>query len=283
MALNRPGGTAIVSLPNSDMSVAASERQGLESDLRRAIAQDELELHYQPIIDAKTSRICGAETLIRWRHPTKGMIPPDQFIPLAEETGLITQIGEWVLLNACKEAVTWPADVKVAVNLSAVQFRKDDLPDIVMCALVELGLPPQQLELEITETALIESAADCLPALRQFKNLGIAIALDDFGTGYSSLSQLTMFPFDKIKIDKSFTQNMTKRTECAAIISATLHLAQSLGMATTAEGVETVQQYQLLRMAGVTSLQGYLFKRPCPAAEIDFDGVHNVPGLESAA
>jgi diguanylate cyclase (GGDEF)-like protein/PAS domain S-box-containing protein len=266
-----------------EMSVAASERQGLERDLRRAITQEEFELHYQPIIDTKTRKICGAEALIRWRHPTKGMIPPDQFIPLAEETGLIAQIGEWVLLTACIEAVSWPASVKVAVNLSPVQFRKSNLPDVVMYALAQSGLPPEQLELEITETALIESAADCLPALRQFKNLGIAVALDDFGTGYSSLSQLTMFPFDKIKIDKSCTQNLTKRTECAAIVSATLTLAQSLDIATTAEGVETVQQYQLLRMAGVTSLQGYLFKRPGPASEIDFDGVYTVPEVEDAA
>jgi diguanylate cyclase (GGDEF)-like protein len=266
-----------------EMSAAASERQDLECDLRRAIAQDELELHYQPIIETKSGKICGAEALIRWRHPTKGMIPPEQFIPLAEETGLIAQIGEWVLHTACIEAATWPADIKVAVNLSPVQFRKSNLPDVVMYTLAQSGLPPERLELEITETALIESAADCLPALRQFKNLGIAIALDDFGTGYSSLSQLTMFPFDKIKIDKSFIQNLTKRTECAAIISATLTLALSLDMATTAEGVETVQQYQLLRLAGVTSLQGYLFQRPALAADIDFDGVYNVPGLENAA
>jgi predicted signal transduction protein with EAL and GGDEF domain len=266
-----------------EMSVAASERQGLESDLRRAIAQDELELHYQPIIDTKTHKICGAEALIRWRHPTKGMIPPDQFIPLAEETGLIAEIGEWVLLTACIEAATWPTSIKVAVNLSPVQFRKRNLPDVVMYALAQSGLPSERLELEITETALMESAADCLPTLRQFKNLGVAIALDDFGTGYSSLSQLTMFPFDKIKIDKSFTQNLTNRAECAAIISATLTLAQSLDIATTAEGVETVQQYQLLRLAGVTSLQGHLFKCASLATDIDFDCVYSIPELEDAA
>lgn len=266
-----------------EMSVAASERHSLESDLRRAIAQDELELHYQPIIDTKTRKTCGAEALIRWRHPTKGMISPDQFIPLAEETGLIIQIGEWVLLTACTEAATWPTGVKVAVNLSPVQFRKSNLPEVVMYVLAQSGLPPERLELEITETALIELAVDCLPILRQFKNLGLAIALDDFGTGYSSLSQLTMFPFDKIKIDKSFTQNLTRRTECAAIISATLTLAQSLDIATTAEGVETVEQYQLLGLAGVTSMQGYLFKDAGPAAEINFDDVYSIPGLEDAA
>jgi diguanylate cyclase (GGDEF)-like protein len=265
------------------MIKTASARHELESELRRALQQDEFELHYQPIVDTKTRKICGAEALIRSRHPTKGMIFPDRFIPLAEETGLITQIGEWVLHTACSDAASWPSGVKVAVNLSAVQFRKSNLVDVVMYALAKSGLPPERLELEITETALIESATECLPALRVFKNLGITVALDDFGTGYSSLSHLTIFPFDKIKIDKSFTQNMTKRTDCAAIISATLTLAQSLKIATTAEGVETKEQYQLLRLAGVTSLQGYLFKRPGPAFEIDFDSVYGKLEMEDAA
>jgi diguanylate cyclase (GGDEF)-like protein/PAS domain S-box-containing protein len=266
-----------------EMSMAASARHELENELRRALQQDELELYYQPIVDTKTRLICGAEALMRWRHPTKGMIMPDQFIPLAEETGMITQIGEWLLHTACIDAVSWPAPIKVAINLSAVQFRKNNLVDIVICALAESGLPPERLELEITETALIESATECLPALRQFKNLGIAIALDDFGTGYSSLSQLMMFPFDKIKVDKSFTQNLTKRTECAAIIAATLTLARSLDIATTAEGVETLEQYRLLRVAGVTSLQGYLFQAPCPSAQIDFNSGYDIPEVENAA
>jgi len=254
-----------------DMGAAAGERLALEHDLRRALQQNELELVYQPIVDAKTLKICAAEALLRWRHPTRGVIYPDKFIPLAEETGLIAQIGEWVLSTACTDAVSWPADVKVAVNLSPVQFRKTNLPEVVVSALTRSSLAPQRLELEMTETALIESAAECLPAFQRFKSLGIAIALDDFGTGYSSLSQLTMFPFDRIKIDKSFTQNLTKRADCAAIISATLTLANNLNIATTAEGVETAEQCRLLRLAGVTSLQGYLFKRPVPAAEIEFD------------
>ena len=218
-----------------------------------------------------------------WRHPTKGMILPDQFIPLAEETGMITQLGEWLLQTACSEAARWPKEIKVAVNFSAIQFRKNNLVDVVMCALAQSGLPPERLELEITETALIESATECLPILRQFKNLGISIALDDFGTGYSSLSQLMMFPFDKIKVDKSFTQNLTKRTECAAIIAATLTLARSLDIATTAEGVETVEQYRLLRLAGVTSLQGYLFQPPCQSSQINFDHIYKLPEIEDAA
>jgi len=266
-----------------ELSEIASARQEIESDLRRAIQQSEFELHYQPIVDSKTRKIHSVEALVRWRHPSKGLIYPDLFIPLAEETGLITQIGEWVLRAACAEAATWPAEIKVAVNLSLVQFRKTNLPDLVMRILVESGLRPERLELEITETALIESAAECLPALRQFKSMGITIVLDDFGTGYSSLSQLAMFPFDRIKIDKSFTQNLTKRSECAAIVSATLTLAQSLDIATTAEGVETVDQYRLLRLAGVTSLQGYLFKRPGPASEIDFAGIYGGVALDHAA
>ena len=266
-----------------EMSLAASARHELENELRRALQQDEFELQYQPIVDTKTLQICGAETLIRWRHPTKGTILPDQFIPLAEETGMITQLGEWLLQTACADAASWPVDIKVAVNLSAVQFRKNNLVDVVLCALAQTGLPPERLELEITETALIESATECLPVLRQFKNLGIAVALDDFGTGYSSLSQLMMFPFDKIKVDKSFTQNLTKRTECAAIIAATLTLARSLDIATTAEGVETVAQYRLLRLAGVTSLQGYLFQPPCSSSEIDFASAYNIPEIENAA
>jgi predicted signal transduction protein with EAL and GGDEF domain len=266
-----------------EMSLAASARHELENELRRALQQDEFELQYQPIVDTKTLQICGAEALIRWRHPTKGTILPDQFIPLAEETGMITQLGEWLLQTACADAASWPVDIKVAVNLSAVQFRKNNLVDVVLCALAQTGLPPERLELEITETALIESATECLPVLRQFKNLGIAVALDDFGTGYSSLSQLMMFPFDKIKVDKSFTQNLTKRTECAAIIAATLTLARSLDIATTAEGVETVAQYRLLRLAGVTSLQGYLFQPPCSSSEIDFASAYNIPEIENAA
>ncbi len=254
-----------------EMGAAAGERLALESDLRRALQQDELELVYQPIVDAKTLKICAAEALLRWRHPTRGVIYPDRFIPLAEETGQIAEIGEWVLATACADAVNWPADGKVAGNLSPVHFRKTYLPALGGSALTRSGLAPQRLELEMTETALIESAAECLPAFQRFKSLGIAIALDDFGTGYSSLSHLTMFPFDRIKIDKSFTQNLTKRADCAAIISATLTLANNLNIATTAEGVETADQCRLLRLAGVTSLQGYFFKRPVPVAEIEFD------------
>lgn len=268
---------------DSEMVENANTRQAIESDLRRAIRQDELELHYQPIVDSKTRKISSVEALIRWRHPTKGVIPPDQFIPLAEETNLINEIGEWVLHTACTDAASWPSHIKVAVNLSPVQFRNQNFPDAVMSALALSGLAAERLELEITETALMESASECLSALQQFKALGIAVALDDFCTGYSSLSQLTVFPFDKIKIDKSFVQSIGKRTDCTAIISATLTLAKSLDIATTAEGVETAEQYRLLRLIGVTSLQGHLFKRPCRASEIDFECVYSDPRIENAA
>jgi len=251
-------------------SAAANDQRQIEDDLRSAITLGQLELHYQPIVDATTMDTRGVEALLRWRHPQKGLINPEQFVPSAEASGLITRIGEWVLLTACMEAANWPSTIKLAVNLSAVQFRSPRLADQVICALAQSGLPPERLELEITETALVRNQSECLAVLRQFKAVGISIALDDFGTGYSSLSHLTTFPFDKIKIDKSFTQNITKRADSAAVISAILALAQSLDVETTAEGVETEEQLKLLRMAGVSSIQGHLIKRPGPASELRF-------------
>jgi len=265
------------------MVEAAGARREVETELRRAVQNGELVLQYQPIVNSRTRKICAVEALIRWQHPVKGVISPAEFIPIAEETGLIGPIGEWVLRNACAEAAKWPEDIKLAVNLSAVEFRKPNLGEVVASALAQSGLSPDRLELEITETALLQSASECLPVLRQFKNLGIAVALDDFGTGYSSLNQLTMFPFDRIKIDQSFIRGMTKRADCAAIISATLTLASSLNIATTAEGVETEDQYRILRMAGITALQGYFFKRPGPADELDFEGTYGPLRVEEAA
>jgi diguanylate cyclase (GGDEF)-like protein len=262
---------------------AAVEKHILENELRRALTQNEFEVHFQPIVDTKTLKMCSAEALIRWRHPEKGYIPPDQFIPLAEETGTILQIGEWVLQAACKEAANWPPQVKVAVNVSAVQLRSPNLLDYVMCVLVDSGLPPERLELEITETALIEQGAECVTLLKKLKNLGITIALDDFGTGYSSLNQLTMFPFDRIKIDKSFTSNMTSRSDCAAIISAVLALAKSLNIRTTAEGVERDEQMRILRIAGVSTVQGFLIQPPCPAAELKLNGSYDLGVAKNAA
>ena len=265
------------------LAQAAVEKHLLGNELRQALERGEFEVHYQPIVDTKTLKMCSAEALIRWRHPIKGMVLPDHFIPFAEESGAIVNIGEWILHAACREASKWPSSVKVAVNLSAVQLRSPNLLDYVMCVLVETGLSPERLELEVTETALIEHEAECLVLLRRLKNLGITVVLDDFGTGYSSLSQLTMFPFDKIKIDKSFTKNMTYRADCAAIISAVLALAHSLDIQTTAEGVEKEDQLRILRLAGVSTVQGYFIQRPCPASELKFDDLPVTGVVEDAA
>jgi diguanylate cyclase (GGDEF)-like protein/PAS domain S-box-containing protein len=265
------------------MTADADARHLLEYDLREALSRGELEVHYQPVIDVRTRKPVGVEALVRWRHPRKGFIPPDQFIPLAEETGLIIPLGEFVLLRACTDAASWPEHIKVAVNLSLVQFRKCNLFDVILCALVESGLSPERLELEITESILLENELDILAVIRQLKNLGVSLALDDFGTGYSSLSYLTKFPFDKIKIDKSFTQNLTKRKECAAIIASVHALAVGLDILTTAEGVETEQQFEILRDAGINLIQGYLFGRPRPVSELDFAPVDAPSRVESAA
>ena len=266
-----------------DMSTIADARQKLETELREALARNELELHYQPIVDFKTLELCGMEALIRWRHPQRGLVPPVQFIPLAEETGLINRIGEWILERACTDAAAWPMPIKVSVNLSPVQLNNPNLLDIVLCALVESGLPPARLELEITETALFKNDVDCLAVMRRLKNLGVSIALDDFGTGYSSLAQLTMFPFDKIKIDKSFTQSLGVRPECAAIVAAVITLTQKLGITTTAEGIETLEQFRELTLAGVDTAQGYLLDRPIPLADLDFNRIYGDRLVESAA
>jgi EAL domain-containing protein (putative c-di-GMP-specific phosphodiesterase class I) len=254
----------------------------VETELSQAVRNNELKLHYQPIIDTQTNKICGAEALIRWHHPIKGTISPDQFIPLAEQNGLIHQIGKWVLYTACSEAARWPVDVKLAINLSPAQLRRANLYDMVMDALAHSGLAPARLELEITETALIESATECLPTLRQLKSIGITVALDDFGTGYSSLSQLTMFPFDKVKIDRSFVRELGKRSDCAAIVCAIANLGKALNIVTTAEGVETQEQLALARTAGCSLVQGYLFGGAVPLSELDFGNVVVKPTIRRA-
>jgi EAL domain-containing protein (putative c-di-GMP-specific phosphodiesterase class I) len=259
------------SLYHPAMLEVVQTQQSAESELRDAIARDEFELHYQPVVDVKTRRLCGAEALVRWRHPTKGLIAPDQFIPLAESTGLIVPLGEWIMQRACADAASWPAHVKIAVNISAVQFRRGNLFDVILCTLVETGLAPERLELEITETSLLENQEAHLTTIRQLKNLGISMALDDFGTGYSSLTYLTNFPFDKIKIDSTFAQGVLNRRDCVAVVSSVLALAHGLGTITTVEGIETEQQFEYMRNAGVDLAQGYLFGRPVPFAQFDFD------------
>jgi EAL domain-containing protein (putative c-di-GMP-specific phosphodiesterase class I) len=235
------------------------------------------------LVDVNTRRTAGFEALVRWRHPDRGLLLPGEFIPLAEETGLIKPLGEWILQRACADAVTWPAHLNLAVNISPVQLAQPDLLQIVLCALVESSLAPERLELEITETALFDARVDYVKLIRQLKNLGVSIALDDFGTGYSSLSYLTMFPFDKIKIDRSFTLNLTKRSDCAAIVSAVLALGHGLDIETAAEGVETEQQFSILRAAGVTFVQGNLFGLPLPATALEFDGAGAADRVHSAA
>jgi diguanylate cyclase (GGDEF)-like protein len=255
---------------HSDMTAEVDARHQLENEMREGLSRNEFVLHYQPVFDAETREPRGAEALVRWQHPRQGLIAPDRFIPLAEDTGLIVQLGEWILQKACADAVSWPNHIKVAINLSSVQFRKGDLFDIILCALVDSGLPPERLELEITESVLLENEANYRLVLQQLRNIGVSIVLDDFGTGYSSLGYLTAFPVDKIKIDKAFTQGLIERAECAAVIASVLTLARGLDIATTAEGVETEEQYDMLRAAGVNQVQGYLFASPRPSSELAF-------------
>jgi diguanylate cyclase (GGDEF)-like protein len=256
---------------HATMREMALTQQLAETELRDAIAREEFELHYQPVVDVNTRLISGAEALVRWRHPTKGLIAPDKFIPLAESTGLIVALGGWILRRACADAASWPSPAKIAINISGVQFQKGNLFDVVLCALVETGLGPERLELEITETSLLDNQEAHLATIRQLKNLGISMALDDFGTGYSSVTYLTNFPFDKIKIDRSFTQGVLNRRDCAAVVTSVLALAQGLGLKTTAEGIETEGQFEYMRKAGVDFAQGYLFGRPVPISQFDLN------------
>jgi diguanylate cyclase (GGDEF)-like protein/PAS domain S-box-containing protein len=253
-----------------EMTVEADARYRLRNEIRDAIAGNQFELNYQPVFDVKSREVCGVEALVRWRHPVKGVLSPDTFIPLAEESGLIVALGEWILERACNDAASWPSHIKVAVNLSAAQFRKEGLFEVILYALVDSGLAPERLELEITESVLLENEADYRGMLQQLKQIGVSIVLDDFGQGYSSLGYLTRFPVDKIKIDKAFTQGLSKRVECTAVIAAVLTLARSLDIVTTAEGVETEEQMELLRAAGVNFVQGFLLGRPVPASRLDF-------------
>lgn len=268
---------------DEDLGEKAISRLQLVNDMRAALSRDEFELHYQPLFDTATSRPCGMEALVRWRHPVAGLLYPDRFIGIAEETGLMERLGQWILQRACADAASWPQDIKVAVNLSAAQFRAGTLFDVILCVLVETGLPPERLELEITESLLLQDKESNVLVIQQLKNIGITIALDDFGTGYASLSYLLLFPFDKIKIDKSFTQGLLTRAECRAVVASILTLARGLEIAVTAEGVETNSQFELLRAQGVDYVQGYLFGRPCPLAELDFSALELIARADEAA
>jgi predicted signal transduction protein with EAL and GGDEF domain len=252
----------------ADMDAQVKARRKLEVDLRQAIADGALEVHYQPCVSLEDNSITGCEALLRWRHSERGMISPAEFIPIAEETGLIDQLGEWVLTTACAEAMRWPVDIRLAVNVSPVQFKSGTLALKIVTALAASGLPANRLELEITEAVLIRDDEAALGILHQLRKIGVRIALDDFGTGYSSLSYLQRFPFDKIKIDRCFVNDVAEPDGSSCIVQAVVNIAAERHMTTTAEGVETKAQQQLLRALGCSEMQGYLFSPPKPAAEI---------------
>ncbi|MCP3410773.1 EAL domain-containing protein [Bradyrhizobium sp. CCGB01] len=264
------------------MSAELEARNTLEGDLRDAIAQCQLEVHYQPFVDVAGGGRRGFEALVRWRHPSRGLIPPDQFIALAEETGLIVPLGEFVLRRACADAACWPSDLIVAVNLSPIQFKEAELFETICAALRDSGLAPQRLEIEITESVLLERGVENLAFMERLKHIGIELALDDFGTGYSSLSYLTVFPFDKIKIDKSFIRNLAHQPRSSAIIASIVTLARGLDMSVTAEGVETAEEFERLTALGVNFAQGYLFGRPQPVDQITFDVAVQPSQLDAA-
>ena len=266
-----------------EMEQQANHRRELEADLRAALAQGAFELHYQPQVDLRSDRVTGCEALLRWRHPVRGMVSPADFVPVAEETGLIEEIGQWVLRTACAEAAGWPADVRIAVNVSPIQFRSETLSLKVAAALSETGLDPRRLELEITEAVLIADDDAALATLNQLRALGVHIALDDFGTGYSSLQYLQRFPFDKIKIDRSFVKEVTRNSSSASIIRAVVSIAADRNMITTAEGVETLQQRETVQNLGCTQMQGYLFSAARPAQEIRALLASGEAGVEAAA
>jgi len=265
------------------MGQQAVQRRELEADLRVALAEGGLELHYQPQVDLQSDRIAGCEALLRWRHPVRGMVSPADFVPVAEETGLIEEIGQWVLRTACAEAATWPADIRIAVNVSPIQFRSGTLALKVASILAETGLDPRRLELEITEAVLIADDDAAFATLHQLRALGVHIALDDFGTGYSSLQYLQRFPFDKIKIDRSFVKEVTRNASSASIIRAVVGIAADRNMLTTAEGVETTQQRETVQNFGCTQMQGFLFSAARPAQEIRKLLAEGKGGVEDAA
>jgi predicted signal transduction protein with EAL and GGDEF domain len=243
-------------------------RKIVEDDLRHAIVNDGLVLHYQPLYSADGESIVGLEALVRWPHPTKGMIPPGSFISLAEERGLVIQLGEWVLRRACMDGRRWPG-LRIAVNVSPVQFRHRGFVGSVVNALEDTGFDPSRLELELTEGVVVEDADAAEAAMMELRGMGVHLALDDFGTGYSSLIYLRRFAFDKIKIDRSFLESMEATGESAILVHSIVHLGRALGLTVTAEGVETTEQHRFLQALGCHELQGYLFSKPVPAEEID--------------
>jgi predicted signal transduction protein with EAL and GGDEF domain len=252
--------------PGMDARIQA--RRGLELDLRKAFANDELEIHYQPVVDIQANRVTGFEALLRWRHAERGDVSPSEFVPLAEDIGLIGQLGAWVLSGPARRLQRWPADVRLAVNLSPAQFMHRDLVLDVLAALEHSGLAADRLELEITETVMLQDTGATLATLHSLRDLGVHISLDDFGTGYSSLSFVRKFPFDRLKIDRSFIEDMNDNDGSLGIVRAVLALGHSQGMAITAEGVETVEQLARLRAEGCQEVQGFFFSPARPASEV---------------
>jgi diguanylate cyclase (GGDEF)-like protein/PAS domain S-box-containing protein len=253
----------------AEMDATIKARRALENSLREALMDGQFTLHYQPILNLDENRIPCCEALIRWKHPERGMISPGEFIPVAEEMGLIVAIGEWVLRRACADAATWPGNTKVAVNLSPIQMLNPNLVPVVIGALAAAGLPASRLELEITESVLMQNTEATVAALHQLRSLGVKISMDDFGTGFSSLSYLRRFPFDKLKIDRCFISDLSRHDQSGiAIVRSVTALAKTLGMITTAEGVETAEQVELVRMIGCTEVQGFYFGKPQPLKEI---------------
>jgi len=269
-------GRGLFSFFQNGMDMAVQDQHALELDLRLALQRDEFEVHYQPIVSLATMTTCGFEALVRWRHPQRGMVPPDQFIPLAEETGMIVPLGQWILDRACRDAAAWPDHYRLAVNLSPVQIQKAGLAEAIARALKSSGLPATRLELEVTETVVL-AGAESIDTLRTLQASGIGIVLDDFGTGYASLSNLISLPFSKIKIDRSFVTNLAGQQNCRAIVASITGLARGLDMDVTAEGVETEEQLSILQAAGCTSVQGFYFARPMAASELRLDGAASRP------
>ena len=258
------------SMFDSSMDERAHARRALEIDLRRALVLGEFELHFQPQVELGTGELSGFEALVRWRHPTRGLVSPGEFIPFAEEIGMISALGEWVMREACHAAAGWSQDLVVAVNVSPQQFEQGTrLIEMIQSALAHSLLPGRRLEVEITEGVLMRNDASVLDTLHRLRALGVQVAMDDFGTGYSSLSQLQSFPFDKLKIDRSFLADKTDIATQTAMICAIARLGESLGMSTIAEGIETVEQLERVRAGGCSAVQGYLFSRPVPAADVE--------------
>jgi EAL domain-containing protein (putative c-di-GMP-specific phosphodiesterase class I) len=251
-----------------EMDAIVQARRILECDMRAGFVRNDFKLFYQPLVNLQTKKVTAFEALMRWQHPDRGLVSPGEFIPVAEEMGLIIQLGEWALRRACAEAMEWPSEIRVSVNLSPLQFSKGNLVSIVMSALASSGLPASRLELEITESVLLEKSERNIAILNQLRSLGVRISMDDFGTGYSSIGYLRSFPFDKIKIDQSFVRDLLVDERSLAIVRAIAGLGVSFGMTTTAEGVETEAQMRCLNLEGCIEVQGYLYSKPVPADEI---------------